>query len=351
MSGPTRKLQHHWFGVRFHRRLPVRDEEYQLLLAACQQMAHNWPRLQLIQKETAEGSAKSIDHEIESFLGGVFQDRQRISSAAVDAMQPLLMVYDFALLQICDLSYFAWANKSSRVKLIWPSADLPARPRTTDVFYLLVSNLAQLLQAVRLLLLNGFEGQGRAMFRSFVELADLTLAVLADEHVYRNYITNYDDPDKDYHHWRRYLAPTVMRRRLKRLDNELDIGSTTAIPASEVREDTYSWFSLFAHVNFVAHFVTAHPMPLGEEDAAAPLAMLGEVGEMTRSTFARALLYIWIFFCHFDRLLWGTAPLGSFSGREVAGLVSIPRTSLRHAISTELSEIAENCRGRRLKQI
>lgn len=95
------------------------------------------------------------------------------------------------------------------------------------------------------------------MFRSFVEVADLTLAVLADENVYRNYITTYDDHDQEYRHWR-HLAPTVLRRRLIRLDTELDIGSTTAIPAAEVREDTYSWFSLFSHVNFVAHVVSAH---------------------------------------------------------------------------------------------
>ena len=293
----------------------MRDEDYRLLLAACQQTAFNLPRLQSIQGQTAEESAKSIDREIEGFLGAVFQDRQRISNAAIDAMQPLLMVYDFALLQICDLSYFAWENDDSRIKLIWPNTKLPRRPKPTHVFYVLVSNLAQLLQAVRLLLLNGFEGQGRAIFRSFVELADLTLAVLADENVYRNYITSYDDHDKEYQHWRRNLAPAVMRRRLIKLDAELDIASTTAIPASEVREDTYSWFSLFSHVNFVAHIVSAYPTPLGGEGVAdAPRAMLGEAGEMTHSTFARALLYIWLFFSHCDRLLWERHKWGRFRG-------------------------------------
>jgi hypothetical protein len=296
----------------------VRDRERQLLLAACQQTARNWPRLQLIQQETAEECAKSIDHEIDGFLGEVLQDRQRINRASVETMQPLLMVYDLALLQICDLSHFAWKNDSSRAKLIWPNASLPRRPRPTTVFYLLVSNLAQLLQAVRLLLLNGFQGQGRAMFRSFVEVADLTLAVLADENVYRNYITSYHDPDQEYRHWRRHLAPTVVRRRLIRLDAELDIGSTTAIPASEVREDTYSWFSLFSHVNFLAHVVSAYPKPLGEE-AAFPRAMLGEAGEMTRATFSRALLYIWLFFSHLDRLLWGRHRWARFRGERWRG--------------------------------
>jgi hypothetical protein len=112
----------------------------------------------------------------------------------------------------------------------------------------------------------------------------------------------------------------TLRRRLIRLDTELDIGSTTVIPAAEVRADTYSWFSLFSHVNFVAHFVSAHPAPLGDREAAgAPLGMLGEAGEMARSTFARALLYIWLFFCHFNRLLWERHRWGRFRGERWRG--------------------------------
>jgi hypothetical protein len=296
----------------------VRAEEYRLLLAACQQTARDQPRLQQVQGEPAEASAKSIDHEIDSFLDAIFRDRQKTSAEAVETMQPLLMVYDLALLQICDLTHFAWQNRNRRAKLIWPSTPLPRQPRPSDIFYLLVSNLAQSLQCVRLLLLNGFEGQGRAAFRSFVELADLTVAVLADEAVYRNYITVPEDDDQVYRHWRRHLSPGVMRQRLIALDAELGIGSVTAIPASEVREDTYQWFSLFSHVNMAAHLVSAYPRRVGEEGS-APLAMLGEAGEMARATFARALLYIWLFFIHFDRLLWERHKWGRFRGRQWRG--------------------------------
>lgn len=296
----------------------MRSEDYRLLLAACEQTARDQPRLQRAQGETAETSAGSIDGEIEGFLGEIFRDRQRTSNAANEAMQPLLMVYDLALLQICDLAHFAWRNHDSRTKLIWPSTPLSARPRPSDIFYLLVSNLAQLLQSVRLLLLNGFESQGRAVFRSFVELADLTVAVVADEAVYRDYITVYDDPDQEYRHWRKHLSPNVMRKRLIRLDVELGMGAITAIPASEVREDTYQWFSLFSHVNMVAHIVSAYPSRVGEETG-SPLAMLGQAGEMSRATFARALLYIWLFFIHFDRLLWERHRWGRFRGQRWRG--------------------------------
>jgi len=193
------------------------------------------------------------------------------------------------------------------------------------VFYLLVSNLGQLLQAVRLLLLNGFEGQGRAVFRNFVELADLTLAVVAYEDVYRDYITIYNDRQQDYHHWRRFLSPTVVRRRLIKLDAELDIPSIDPIHASDVRElredirelreDTYSWFSLFSHVSYVGNVVSTYRAPLGGgvEDV-VQLGMLGEAGQMARATFARALLYVWLFFLYLDRLLWEHHRWGRFRG-------------------------------------
>ena len=68
----------------------------------------------------------------------------------------------------------------------------------------------------------------------------------------------------------------------------------------------------------VAHIVSAYPSRVGEE-AGSPLAMLGEAGEMSRATFARALLYIWLFFVHFDRLLWERHKWGRFRGQRGRG--------------------------------
>jgi hypothetical protein len=266
-----------------------------------------------IQHESAPQIAASIQEEMEQFLGAIFHDREQTREYAFQSMQPLLSVFDLALLQMCDLAHFAWQNIDSGAKLIWPDAPLPKRPSPTRTFYLQVSNLAQLLQAVRLLLLSGFEGQSRAMVRAFIELADATLATLADENVYRNYITTYEDEEKTLQHWRKHLSPGVIRRRLVKLDEELAVKNITSIPPAEVREDTYKWFSLFSHVNMAAHLVSAYPEPLGKQGG-TPIAMLGEVGEMTRATFERVLLYLWLFFLHFDRLLWEKHRWGRFRG-------------------------------------
>jgi hypothetical protein len=296
----------------------VRNEDYQLLLAACHETARDQPQLQRLQRESAEQSATSIDREIESFLGAVLQDREPTREVAAQTMQPFLMAFDLGLLQVCDLSHFAWQNLDRRVRLIWPGTALPSRPNPTRVFYLKVSNLAQLLQAVRVLLLGGFEGQSRAMFRTFVELADLTLAVVADEDIYKNYITVPEDEREQLRHWQRSLAPRVIRRRLARLDSELDLEAITSIPAAEVREDTYEWFSHFSHVHMVAHLVSAYPPRLDEQGHGA-IAMLGGAGQMTRSTFSRILLCLWLFFLHFDRLLWERHRWDRFRGARWRG--------------------------------
>jgi hypothetical protein len=291
----------------------VRSEEYQLLLSACRQLAESHPWLQRVQGESAEESANSIKEEMKRFLGEVFRDRERVQKTALHTMQPLLAVFDLGLLQICDLSHFAWQHHDSRVKLIWPDVVLPQRPRPSHVFYLLTSNLAQALQAVRVLLLAGFEGQSRAMIRTFVELADMSLAVVADEQCYRHYITVYEDEKKTQEHWRKHLAPGVVRQRLAKLDDELALSKITSIPAAQVRQDTYKWVSRFSHVDLVAHLISAYPQSLSGAGM-APLAMLGEVGEATRATFARVLLYLWLFFIHFDRVLWAQHRWNRFRG-------------------------------------
>jgi hypothetical protein len=298
----------------------VRAQEYELLLAACRRLVEKEPKLQKSVRESIERSAEGIREEIGDFIDFLFKEHEKIKSRALEDLQPLIMAYDFALLQVCDLSMFSWRNHESRVKIIWPKAPLPRRPNPTLGFYLLSSNLAQLLQAVRVLIVQGCEGQARGMFRSFIELANLTLAILADQDVYKSYITTYEDPKKRFRHWQTHLSPGVIRRRLKKLDEELDIASVTSIPAAEVREDTYEWFSLFSHVNMVAHMVSVYPTELGSETPLGPpRAMLGEAGTTAKETLARALLYLWFFFTHLDKLLWEKHGWNRFRGARWRG--------------------------------
>jgi hypothetical protein len=280
----------------------LKSKEYKLLRAACQATAASHPALQRSQGESSDESAKSIEKEISGFLGAVRKDRDSVSDSAEEMLQPLLLLYDLALLQVCDMSYFGLKNSDHRRRIIWPDMPLPNRPPPNAVFYVLTSNLAQSMQAFRLLILYGFESQARAAFRIAVEIADLMIMVLASEATYREYLKSFEDEKASYQHWRKNLSPSVIRASLSDLEASDPITIPIDMKPDEIRKDTYAWLSKFIHVNFVAHVVAVHQ--LNSDGTSGRLAMLGSVGDMSKATLAHALVYLWISLLRLEKLLW-----------------------------------------------
>ena len=290
----------------------MRPEEYQLLQAACQATATTHPELQLSQGEASNVSAKSIEKEISGFLGAVRKDRDSVYKSAEKTLQPLMFLYDLALLQACDMSYFGFKNSDHRRRIIWPDLPLPKRPSPNAVFYVLASNLAQSMQAFQLLILHGFESQARGAFRSVVEIVDLMITVLASEGTYREYIKSYEDPKTSYQHWKNHLSPSVIRNFISKLEADDPIAIPIDMTPTEIRKDTYSWLSKFVHVDFVAHVVAAHPSH--SDETFGKLAMLGTVGEMSKATLAHSLAYLWISLLRLERLLFEKHRWGRLRG-------------------------------------
>lgn len=280
----------------------MKPEEFELLKAACEATAASYPDLQRLQRESPNESAESIENEISGFLGAIWQDRKGVYDSAEEALQPLCLLYDLALLQVCDLSHFGLKNAHHRSRVIWPEAQLPTRPSPNAVFYVLASNLAQSMQAFRLLVLHGFEGQARATFRGVIETAELLIMVLANEATYREFIKSFEDPNESYRHWRNHLSPSKIRSEVSLLEDDDPLSIPIDRTPNEIRKDMYQWLSNFVHVNFVAHIVAAHPADA--DGNSRPLAMLGNVGETSRATLAHSLLYLWITLLRIERLLW-----------------------------------------------
>ena len=283
-----------------------------MLEAACQAAAKTDPELQRSQGETASSSAKSIETELSGFLGAVRKDRQNISKSAEQKLQPLMFLYDLALLQVCDMSYFGLKNFDHRSKVIWQDLSLPKRPPPNAVFYVLASNLAQSMQAFQLLILHGFESQARATFRSVVEIADLMIAVLARESTYLEYIKSYEDRKVSYKHWRTHLSPSVIRNFISTLEVDDPITIPIDMTPLEIRQDNYSWLSKFVHVDYAAHVVASHPSD--EHQTFEKLAMFGNVGDMSKATLAHALVYLWITLLRIERLLFVKHSWSRFRG-------------------------------------
>jgi len=277
--------------------------ESMLLEDACRQVALVDPTLQRRIRESPTQSAQAIEAELTGFLEAVHNDRKALEQSGVPSLQPWLTVYDLALLQLCDLALFTRRAADKRAVVFWPEPGPHRnRPRPEDVLSILCSTLAQTAQAVRSLVLTGYEGPARVMARYLVEMADLVLAVTAYQDIYLHYIRSYPDPKDTYRHWKRYYSPAVIRQRLERLDWELALSARTRVPAAEVREDTYTWLSATSHANLVGQLVMAHTSPMGE-DSFAPVVMLGAIGDTSKHTLQRLLLYFWLFFLELDGLL------------------------------------------------
>ena len=290
----------------------MRSEGYKLLKAACQSTATQYPELQRSQEESPDESAESIKKEISGFLGAVRKDRESVRDLAEESLQTLMLLYDVALLQVCDMSLFGFKNVDHRGRIIWPKLTLPRRPSPNAVFYVLTSNLAQSMQAFRLLILHGFESQARATFRGIVEIADLLIMVLESEATYHEYIKSFDDDITNYQHWRKNLSPSVIRAALSKLEENYPINLPIDMTPNDIRKDTYSWLSKFIHVDFAAHVVAAPPPMF--DGTHGRLAMLGDVGEMSKATLAHSLIYLWISLLRLENLLLEKHRWGHFRG-------------------------------------
>lgn len=280
----------------------MKAKERERLRAACEATAAKNPDLQRRQGESVEESARSIESEIAGFLGAVLKDRENVYKSAEKALQPHMMLFDVALLQVFDMSNFGFKHAGGRMRMIWPGVLLPKRPRPSDVFYVLTSNLAHAMQAFRLLLLHGLESQARAAFRSVVEIADLMIMVLADEETYRAYVTSFEDQKASYQHWKKHLSPALMRASLSKLEAEDPITLPIDMTSDDLRRDNYGWLSRFVHVDYAAHVVAAHPSDA--DGNAQRLAMLGNVGEISKATLAHSLVYLWISMLRIEKLLF-----------------------------------------------
>lgn len=150
---------------------------------------------------------------------------------------------------------------------------------------------------------RGFEGAVRGVARQLIEWVDLTLVIAADADFLKRYGELPLDPRERRRYWQRKLAPSIVRKRLTRLDDELGFSASEG-GVSDLRRDTYEWFSLFAHGHPISHAVSAHTVPLDDPDRLELTSIFGGIGEVARTTLSRTALYVGTFFNELDRLLF-----------------------------------------------
>jgi hypothetical protein len=276
----------------------MREKEFRILVRACTRAApgstRNARRIQ------GRERASVVRAEFDGFLGGIFAHAENLRNKVDPVLQPHLLVFDLGLLQVCDLAHFGLMNRRRRHHVLWPGHTLPSRPSRASVLYLLLSNLAHSLQAFRLLLAAGFEGQARIVLRSFLELADLTTGVINDPKIYRDYIQQFDEEKDELTHWWRNLSPKAIRKRLAQLRPDPLATPSGLIDAHDLRASTYSWLSGFTHGNFISHIVSATKFTDLGPSIGGPGGMLGGIGYIGRASLESASLSLWVFLDGFN---------------------------------------------------
>jgi hypothetical protein len=202
------------------------------------------------------------------------------------AFQPGLACCDLAILYFFSVGLVCY-DRREREALFWTTID-PGRG--TTILQVLATNLCNALLGVRTLALGGLAAEARLVFRGFVEIADLAVAIAFDREFYLRYAEAENDYDKAAKYWRKYLSPARCREILSRLDSELGADAALQERTSFWRNEMYNWLSRFAHVDPVAHFINAHGFRFGSDDAYVP-ALCGVRDGRTRRTLARAAIY------------------------------------------------------------
>ncbi|TIM60490.1 MAG: hypothetical protein E5Y60_30965, partial [Mesorhizobium sp.] len=84
----------------------------------------------------------------------------------------------------------------------------------------------------------------------------------------------------------------MIRASISKLEADDRISLPIDLTPDELRRDNYAWLSRFVHIDYAAHVVAVH---LSDPDGQSQrLAMLGNVGEISKATLAHSLVYLWI---------------------------------------------------------
>ncbi|NTV25429.1 MAG: hypothetical protein HGB01_04380 [Chlorobiaceae bacterium] len=123
-------------------------------------------------------------------------------------------------------------------------------------FGLFLSNLVNSLLGIHLLIENGLHLQAKQLFRSYIEYADIGIAVLADQDFYVNYRTMGDSKEQQDKVWWNYTRPRALNKILEKIFKDEELKDFWGLYRS-IREPMYSHYSDYVHAHHMANLDSA----------------------------------------------------------------------------------------------
>ena len=133
----------------------------------------------------------------------------------------MLYLLDFVIIQHYELAILCTQRHESQKPILWEEYEKQGRrPIPSLVLRALAINLGNSLLGIRDLINAGLDNQARILFRSYVEMADLTLALTASQNIFDAFTVSHPKFEDTYKHWRANLAPRKIREVLNTVHKE-----------------------------------------------------------------------------------------------------------------------------------
>lgn len=249
---------------------------------------HGEPIWALLSDCMPEEAAATVEREVADFRG-LLAEPIPVRRESLQELDPMLSLCEITAVHMFDLAIICSEYVDSPQDLLWPEKE---GPQGTLMLEALAATLANTLLGVRQLVLMGLDAQARVVLRSFVEVADLTVAVSYDYECFTNYACSSVDPDKDRKHWAKHLRPEKIRMIISQFEREMELTETYLATARDVRLDMYRWLSLYSHANLLGQAISSLAI---SENSGHPIPKLGDrLDQMSEVTMFKAAFYSWL---------------------------------------------------------
>ena len=136
-------------------------------------------------------------------------------------LMPMFWFLDCAIVINFHWAVFCIEKRVKNEHVAWKKVRF--RDGKTNATFVLESvflTLGRTLVGIRNLILGGLNHQACVLFRYYVELADLVLASMADESVFKDFIDSGRSYDGANKHWQKKLRPSRIREVVRKTENE-----------------------------------------------------------------------------------------------------------------------------------
>jgi hypothetical protein len=166
--------------------------------------------------------------------------------------------------------------------------------RAIRTFSWILINLTNTFISIRRCLQNGMDLQAKTLLRTYIELADIGLALLSSEDFFNRFAVGVDLEEAE-HYWHLNFKPKKTRQQVQQFYLSMDPSGSLWSLVSEVRDDAYELLSAYSHGAYIASFISAYAE---DSDGHTRTTFGGKVGEAMELTIKNAILYSWFFIAY-----------------------------------------------------